>query len=48
MAARVCYPVRPFFFPKESGEAGLTVSSKKRDAPAVRLGIPCMLFRYGG
>ena len=29
MAARVCYPVRPFSFQTESGEAGLAVSSKK-------------------
>lgn len=48
MAARVCYPVRPFSFQPESGEAGLAVSSKKRDAPAVRLGVPCVLFRCGG
>ena len=47
MAVRVCYHVRPFSFQPESGEAGLAVSSKKRDAPAVRLGVPYVLFRCG-
>jgi hypothetical protein len=40
MAARVCYLVRPFSFEQGRGLAGLTVSGKKRDAPAVGLGVP--------
>jgi hypothetical protein len=40
MAARVCYPVRPFSFQQGRGLAGLTVSGKKRDASSVRLGVP--------